>query len=103
LNRYAESEPLRVTFYITTAAPIAAVMRPGALAMEEHRYNDPNLSAIDFLIAVRRDKTVDIYRRIEAANVLMRLDLPQFRKPCSQSKVKGDLTRKDTLRVIAQK
>jgi hypothetical protein len=44
--------------------------------VRDHEYNDPNISATDFLTAVMRDRTVILNLRVDAANHLMRLPQP---------------------------
>jgi hypothetical protein len=50
--------------------------------MTHHTYNDPTLTNIQFLEAVRRDPTVPITERIKAVEVLLEIRGPEpSRKP----------------------
>jgi hypothetical protein len=44
--------------------------------VRDHDYNDPNISATDFLTAVMRDRAVPLSQRVDAATYLMRLPEP---------------------------
>jgi hypothetical protein len=44
--------------------------------VRDHEYNDPNISATDFLTAMMHDRTVPLALRVDAANHLMRLPQP---------------------------
>ena len=59
----------------------------------EHQYDDPSLSAVDFLLCIMRDVTLSLAIRMDAAHKL----LPLYRDPPQTLHIKitgglGDLT-----------
>jgi hypothetical protein len=44
--------------------------------VREHEYNDPNISATDFLTKVMHDRTVPLSQRVDAATYLLKLPEP---------------------------
>jgi hypothetical protein len=65
----------------THEAREAARAAQEAEVREPRPYDNPRLTAIQFLEAVMHDPTVNLYSRMKAADMLMRLDLPQHREP----------------------
>jgi len=41
------------------------------MAQQDHRYNNPDLSPLDFLLAVMHDVTVPLHHRMAAADAAM--------------------------------
>jgi hypothetical protein len=55
----------------------------------DHDYNEPGLSATDFLYRVMRDQTVPLNFRVDAANHLLRLPPPPA--PVVTIKIEGGM------------
>jgi hypothetical protein len=67
------SEPHRLIFCITTAAPVAAFTPDqGPWAMNTEPWNDPNIGPHEFLLACMHDPALPLPTRINAADHLMR-------------------------------
>jgi hypothetical protein len=47
-----------------------------AKIVRDHDYNDPNISATDFLTKVMHDRTVPLNLRVDAATYLLKLPEP---------------------------
>ena len=57
-----------MTFAITAATDLMAVMqRPRLMS---HAYDNPDLSAVQFLLAVMRDQSVSLHLRLRAAQAV---------------------------------
>jgi hypothetical protein len=67
-----------------------------ALPEKDHEYNEPGLSATEFLTRVMHDQTVSLTLRAEAANHLLRLQPPPRPAPVVTVKIEGGMRAEPT-------
>ena len=73
----------------THEAREAEIAAQEAAAREPRPYDNPRLSAVQFLEAVMHCPSINLYSRMKAADMLMRLDLPQHREPSLYYRIEG--------------
>jgi hypothetical protein len=61
-------------------------------ASPDHAYNEPDLSATEFLTRVMHDRTVSLTLRAEAANHLLRLQPPPRPAPVVTVRIEGGMS-----------
>jgi hypothetical protein len=73
--------------------------------VRDHAYNEPNLSATEFLTRVMHDPTLSLTLRAEAANHLLRLQPPARPAPVVTVRIQGGvptINDEDTADLLAQ-